>query len=319
VQRLLAGRDLALELRLAAKMTAAGTLAWWAASALGADKPIFAVLVPLVAMTGDPFSVVSVSIDRIAGIFAGVGIGIALVHSTLPGTIAVGLALAAGTTLGVLVHVGPRVNVQAAISALFMLGVAGSSHAGIARVWETAIGAAITIPVAAFVWPPDPVRELRHRLARQRQALAVDFAAVADDLATGSGAAARSLDDVREHSIDAIRDLFEIEPAKRALRLSPLRRGDAEELRDLERRIELAARLYRHARALARDVADSSLQSTALATATRHLADAADRALQGEDASEPLARAEAVLAAETEPVISMQLRQLLADLRARLR
>jgi hypothetical protein len=124
---------------------------------------------------------------------------------------------------------------------------------------------------------------------------------------------------VREHSIDAIRDLFEIEPAKRALRLSPLRRGDAEELRDLERRIELAARLYRHARALARDVADSSLQSTALATATRHLADAADRALQGEDASEPLARAEAVLAAETEPVISMQLRQLLADLRARLR
>jgi uncharacterized membrane protein YgaE (UPF0421/DUF939 family) len=200
-----------------------------------------------------------------------------------------------------------------------MLGVAGSSHAGIARVWETAIGAAITIPVAALVWPPDPVRELRHRLARQRQALAVDFAAVADDLATGSGAAARSLDDVREHSIDAIRDLFEIEPAKRALRLSPLRRGDAEELRDLERRIELAARLYRHARALARDVADSSLQSTALATATRHLADAADRALQGEDASEPLARAEAVLAAETEPVISMQLRQLLADLRARLR
>src|SRR5256885_2236809 len=84
--RLLAGRDVVGELRLAAKMTLAGTLAWWASSALGAHRPIFAVLVPLVAMTGDPFSAVSVSVDRIVGIFAGVGIGIALVHSSLPGT-----------------------------------------------------------------------------------------------------------------------------------------------------------------------------------------------------------------------------------------
>ena len=31
-------------------------------------------------MTGDPFAAVSVSIGRIVGVFAGVGIGIAFVH-----------------------------------------------------------------------------------------------------------------------------------------------------------------------------------------------------------------------------------------------
>ncbi len=149
--KLLEGRDVAVELRLAAKMTVAGTFAWWICVSVGATNPIFAVLVPLVAMTGDPFSAVSVSIDRILGIFAGVGIGIVLVHTNLAGTLDVAIAIAVGTAGGIVLRVGQRVNVQAAISALFMIGVAGSSHAGVARVWETAIGAAVSIVVAALL------------------------------------------------------------------------------------------------------------------------------------------------------------------------
>src|SRR5258708_31819631 len=80
VRRLLAGRDLVAELRLAIKMAIGGTGAWWIASELGAKRPIFAALVPLVAMSGDPFAAVSVSIARILGVFAGVGIGLALAH-----------------------------------------------------------------------------------------------------------------------------------------------------------------------------------------------------------------------------------------------
>lgn len=316
--RLVRGRDVRSELRLAAKMTLAGTLAWWIASELGAHRPIFAVLVPLVAMTGDPFAALSVSVDRIAGIFAGVGVGIALVHASLPGTVAVGIALAVGTAAGVLLRIGARLNVQAAISALFMLGVAGSSHAGIARVWETAIGAGVTLPVAALLWPPDPARELARRLERLRQALAASLAEIADDLATGSGAAARALEQLRESSLDAIRDYFEIEPAKRSLRLSPLRRRDAPAVLDLERRLELSARMYRHARALARDVTDTRVRSPELAAATRDLADAADRALAGGDPGEPLARADGALARAGEPVVGLQLAQLAADLRVRL-
>ena len=71
VRRLLAGRDLVAELRLAIKMTIGGTGAWWIASEFGTKRPLFAALVPLVAMNGDPFAAVSVSIARILGVFAG--------------------------------------------------------------------------------------------------------------------------------------------------------------------------------------------------------------------------------------------------------
>lgn len=317
-RRLLRGRDLVQELRLAAKMTIAGTAAWAASTALGAQRPIFAVLVPLVGMSGDPFSAVSVSLDRILGIFAGVGLGIALVHASLDGTLAVGLAIAAGSLIGIVLRVGQRPNVQATISALFMLGVAGSEKAGVARVWETAIGAAITILVSILIWPPDPARELRHRLAALRQDLATDFAAVAEDLATGNGAALAHLDAVREHSLDAVREYFDVETAKRALRWNPLRRRDEPELLDLERRTALAARLYRHARALTRDVADLRVVSPPLAAATRDIADASDRALAGESAGDALARAEAALDGRQNAVLELQLRQVVTDLRARL-
>lgn len=317
LRRRIAGRDLVQELRLALKMTLAGTLAWWASSALGAHRPIFAVLVPLVSMTGDPFSALSVSVARILGIFAGVGIGIAIVHLSFPGTLAVGLALAFGTLIGIALRIGLRPNVQAAISALFMIGVAGSSQAGIARVWETAIGAVSSVLVAALLWPPDPARELRHRLERLRQGLAADLADLANSLATGSGVSDAQLDHVRAHSRDAVRDVFELEPARRALRLSPLRRDDRPVVLDLEERINLAARLYRHARSIARDVSDLAVQSETLAAAARHLADAADRALSGDDARAPLERAATALAAPVAgdaAFVAAQLRQLWVDL-----
>jgi len=323
VNRLLAGRDLVQELRLAGKMTLAGTLAWWVSSELGAHRPIFATLVPLVAMTGDPFSAVSVSVDRIVGVFAGVGIGIALVHLSLSPTLVIGIGLLLGTTVGMILRVGSRANVQPAVSILFMLGVAGSSQVGVARVWETSVGAAITVVVSALLWPPDPVRELRHRLERLRQELAADLVAVAQDLATGDGAAGKQLAVLREHSLDAVRDVFELDNARRALRWSPLRRRDVPKVEELIRRISLAARLYRHARAVARDVADANgLVAPRLAAATRDIADAADRALAGADPSEPLERADGLVVEPMEgeeAIVASQLRQLLADLRTRAR
>jgi uncharacterized membrane protein YgaE (UPF0421/DUF939 family) len=307
------GRDVADELRLAAKITLAGTLAWWVSSVLGAERPVFAVLVPLVGMSGDPFGALSVSVDRILGIFAGVGLGIGLVHAGGHQTLLVGTALAAGGALGIVLRVGQRLNLQPAVSAIFMLGVAGSTGAGVARVWESAIGAAFTIPVSALLWPPDPLRELETRIERLRQELAADLATVAEALATGG---ALDLEDVREHSRTAMRDVFELAPARRALRLSPLRRGDLAQLPDAERRVELAARVYRHARAVARDVRDAGIREPSLAAATRDLADATDRSLTHRDPGEALVRAEWQLATPVEgeaAIIAAQLRQLLAD------
>jgi uncharacterized membrane protein YccC len=65
------------ELRLGLKIVVAGTLAWWLCTLLGASRPLFAVLVPLVAMDGDAFSAVSVSLTRTIGVFLGVFLGLA--------------------------------------------------------------------------------------------------------------------------------------------------------------------------------------------------------------------------------------------------
>jgi uncharacterized membrane protein YgaE (UPF0421/DUF939 family) len=320
LRRLLAGRDLIAEVRLAIKMVIGGTGAWWIASELGAQRPIFAALVPLVAMSGDPFAAVSVSFGRILGVFAGVGIGVAVTHVDVSSTSRVALALVIATLVGIVLRVGERPNLEVPIAALFLIGFASAnvSHLGVQRIWETAVGAVVAILVSTVLWPPDPIRELERRLDRMRQQLASDFAVVADDLATGSGATATQLDDLREHSLDAVRDVFGLAPARRALRWSPLRRKDIVRLDELAERINLGARAARHVRSIGRDVADVHVHNRELAAATRHLADALDRGLLGQDRAEALDRAARELAAAggegDQMIVAAQLRQLLADL-----
>jgi uncharacterized membrane protein YgaE (UPF0421/DUF939 family) len=322
-RRALLERDLVVEARLALKMTLGGTVAWWLAVELGARRPIFAALVPLVAMTGDPFAAVSVSAGRIVGVFAGVGIGIAFVHVHGGLTLRVALVLLVGTIGSVILKVGGRPNLEVPIAALFLIGFASAqtSQVGVQRIWETAIGAAVTILVASLLWPPDPVRELTRQLDRLRGEVVDDLTAIADDLATGRRQMPERLEDVRARSLDAIRDVFELDAASRALRWNPLRRRDAGTVAELRARINLAARVYRHTRSIARDVADLGVRSLTLAAATRDLADATDRALTRRDAPEPLDRAAAALAQPAtgdDLVVATQLRQLLADLRSAL-
>jgi uncharacterized membrane protein YgaE (UPF0421/DUF939 family) len=322
LRRVLLERDLAAEARLALKMTLGSTVAWWLAVELGAKRPIFAALVPLVGMTGDPFAAVSVSFARTLGVFAGVGVGIAFVHVSTASTVRVALVLLVGTIGSVLLRVGGRPNLEVPIAGLFLIGFASAntSEAGVQRIWETAIGAAVAVLVSAFFWPPDPARALGRQLERLRGELVGDLTALADDLATGSGATADRLDEVRAHSLDAVRDVFELESAQRALRWSPLRRRDVPTVAELAARINLAARVYRHTRAIARDVADTRLRDPALAAATRDLADATDRALTRRDPAAPLARAARTLgspAAGEAQIVAAQLRQLHADIEAR--
>jgi uncharacterized membrane protein YgaE (UPF0421/DUF939 family) len=324
-------RDLVAELKLAVKMTGASVLAWWLGTLAGEPRPIFAALIPFVAMSGDPFASVSISVERVLGVFVGVALGAALLRLDigLLGTVAA--AVAAGTLVGILLRVGSTPNVEPAVSALFLIafGAASTFHSGFARLWETAIGAVVAILVAVLVWPPDPVRELEHRLGRLRQELGADLAAVADDLANASGVLSRRLDDVRAHSIEAVRDYLDLDRARRALRWNPMRRKDLPAFALLEARIRLAGRLYRHARAVARDVVDTaSLRGSEsgkdLAALTREVAEVADVELRGEPARDAIARAEAGLQTARVPtedalVVRAQLRQMLDDLSQALR
>jgi uncharacterized membrane protein YgaE (UPF0421/DUF939 family) len=315
------GRDLGSESRVAIKMALASSLSWWLATAAGEQRPVFAALVGLIALSGDPFSALNVSIARVLGVFVGVAIGIAVLQLDVRLLFVVVIALVAGTLAGIPLRVGDRPNIQPAVSALFLvaLGRSGAFHAGVARLWETAIGAGVTLLVAVLLWPPHPVRELHQRLDRLRRELAGDLGLVAGDLAFGSHTVGARMEDIRAHSVGAVREVLALEEARRALRFNPLRRRDVSELAALEDRINLAARLYRHARAVARDVTDTAVESAELGAALRAVAEAADLALRGEDAHAAAAAADARLTA-IDPgsadvlIVRAQLRQMLDDL-----
>jgi uncharacterized membrane protein YgaE (UPF0421/DUF939 family) len=303
-------------------MTVAASLAWWLAGFAGTSRPIFAALVGVTSMSGDPFGSFGATLARTLGVVAGVGIGIGVLQLDLRLFWLVAIGALVGTLVGVALRVGERVNGQPAISLLLLVAVgrSGAFNIGFARVWETAIGAGVTLLVSMVLWPPDPANELRFRLDRLRRELAEDLAAVAEDLATGSRATAARMDDIRARSADAVRDVFALEQARRALRLNILRRRDAAELDRLGRAINLAAQLYSQSRSIARNVADGPMQNEKLAATTRAIGVAVDLALRGEDTSAEVAAAKAQLA-EVECaddvgalVVQTELRQLLADL-----
>jgi uncharacterized membrane protein YgaE (UPF0421/DUF939 family) len=249
------------ELQLVAKMVVAGTLAWWISTKLGADRPLFAVLVPLVAMSGDPFAAFNVSVARTIGVFAGVFLGLGIEQLDLPSTALVALLLALSLGAGLLLRSphGP-VNNQVAITAMFMLYLGASPRAttvGVDRIWETAIGAGCAVAVAALLWPPDPLAEASRRVARLRGWLDEDIERAAVLLVEPDAVAAEEqLDRVRERSLQAVRDVFELDRGERALRWNPLRRGDRAAFAQEDDRLNGAARQYRHLRTITRIVAD---------------------------------------------------------------
>ena len=249
------------DLQLVAKMIVAGTLAWWLASLLGAPRPLFAVLVPLVALDGDPFSALNISIARTFGVFAGVLLGLGLLELALPETVLVALLLAASLAVGLVLRVaGGPVNNQVAITAMFMLYVGAATKAetvGVARIWETALGAAVAFAVSALLWPPHPVAEARRRVVRLRGWLHEDMGRVAAQLAVPEGEQAEALLElVRDRSLRAVEDVLELARGERALRWNPRRRKDAAAFAVERVRVSSAARQYRHLRTLARTAAD---------------------------------------------------------------
>ncbi|MES1247160.1 MAG: FUSC family protein, partial [Actinomycetota bacterium] len=249
------------ELRLVARMFCAGVLSWWVATLFGADRPLFAVLVPLVAISGDPFSAVSVSAARAVGVFAGVFLGLALYSVHVPSTALVALLLALSLGAGLLLrtHGGP-VNNQVAITAMFMLYLGAAAKAetvGVQRIWETAIGAAVAVAVAAVAWPPDPLGEARRRVARLRAWVDEDVAAAARLVAAPDAEGAEAqLELVRERSLQAVRAVFDVERGEQALRWNPRHRADREAFAAERLAVGRAARQYRHLRTITRIVAD---------------------------------------------------------------
>ena len=169
---------------------------------------------------------------------------------------AIVLLLVAGLAVGLFLRTGPELNTQIAISALLVLVVTTNADSyAVERIWETGVGSVVSLAVAAFVLPPDPLRDSTRRLAATASALAGDLAGAPGTLAGGDPSARALLAHADEHARAAGRAVEDLPKAQRALRLSPLRRGSRVRLDVVDRRQRLALRLAIQVRRLARDLA----------------------------------------------------------------
>ena len=140
------------------RIVVASVVAWQVCVWLGAQQPpIFAVIVPLVALRDAPYSALNVSMVRLIGVVGGVLIGIAVLHVIRPSALAVGVVLAIALPFGMLLRVG-AFNVQVAVSALLVFANPDPDAYAATRLWETAVGAAVTVILAALLFPPNPYR-----------------------------------------------------------------------------------------------------------------------------------------------------------------
>ena len=159
------------ELPRAVRIAIAAALSWWVARLLGADRPVFAVIVPMVAIRDDTHAALSLSLGRMLGVIAGVVLGVAVVALAGVSTAAIVLLLLVGLAIGLFLRTGPELNTQIAISALLVVIVTrNADDYAVERIWETGVGSVVTLVVAAFVLPPDPLAECARRLAASRDA-----------------------------------------------------------------------------------------------------------------------------------------------------
>jgi Fusaric acid resistance protein-like len=227
----LRGRDL----RLLAKIGLAAVLAWWVSELLGADRPAFAAIVPLAALRADdPYGALGVSVFRIAGTVVGIVLGIValeidpsaplwLVAATIAVALAIGLVLRARTE---------PINPITAVTALVIIFIGKGRVDAYAwvRIWETFVGAGITMLIAVVVWPPDPISGLRDLLTDLRTDLSADLQDIGMVPGMPIHEADMLLDDRIRRSMDTGDVTRTVDRAYSGLRWNPRHRGRREEL-----------------------------------------------------------------------------------------
>jgi hypothetical protein len=174
------------------------------------------------------------------------------------------------------------------------------------RIWETGVGSVVSLAVAAFLLPPNPLVDAERRLSATAEALAADLAGARGTLTAGHPSGRALLEHAEEHARAAGRAVEDLPRAHRALRFSPLRRGTRPRLDVVDRRQRLALRLAVQVRRLARDLASFAHRddlSEQWDSAAQHMPPiieqvdrAAAKALAGEGCSHEVASARELLA-----------------------
>ena len=192
------------------------------------------------------------------GVIAGVLLGIGVVALAGVSTSASSCLLVVGLAIGLFLRTGPELNTQIAISALLLVVVTEDADTyAVERIWETAVGSVVSLVVAAFVLPPDPLRRERSAGWPRRRGRSRPISPTAQGTLTRGDPSrarpartrgrARARRRARRRGSAASAARAALEPA--AARLI------APQLEVVERRQRLALRLAIQMRRLARDLA----------------------------------------------------------------
>ncbi|MDF3048743.1 MAG: hypothetical protein K0R87_381 [Pseudonocardia sp.] len=215
-----------------ARILVAAAVSWELCVWLGATQPpVFAVVVPLVAMRDAPDSALNVSVARLVGVVAGLSIGIAVLSWLRPSAVSVVLVLALALGVGVVLRIGDTLNLQVAMSALLLFANADPAAYAVSRLWETAVGAAVTIVLSPLLLPTNPARAFVRALHGIADS-AAEIVVLAADLDEGEPELAHRLDADAHNLDDWARALGpHLAAARRAVRLHAVwRRRHAREL-----------------------------------------------------------------------------------------
>ena len=234
-------------------------VAWQICIWLGSrHPPVYAVIVPLVAMRDDPFSAFNVSFDRLLGVVAGLSLGLLVVHWLGPNALSVGIVLAVGLLGGMLLRVGASLNIQIAISALLAFANSNPDAYAVSRLWETAVGAAVTVLLAPLLRPPNA----RANVDAAVVGLGRDLAATLERgcaLIAAPQISVSELDTLRDESRlveDRARALTgQFTQAVRSVAGNPLRRRDRQPLAALADTVAVTIELARSSRQFADELA----------------------------------------------------------------
>lgn len=298
--------DAALAARLRAdrrqvvRIVIAGCVSWQICVLLGSGAPpVFAVIVPLVAMDEQPFSALNVSLGRLVGVVGGLVLGILLVRWLGPSVATIGLVLSVGLVAGMVLRVGGALNIQVAVSALLVFASAHPDTYATNRLWETAVGAGVTVLLAPLIMPVNPLTTFCQEFSEAVADLAVLLAEAAALVAAPRFESNRAQDLRRAcRAIEerASRLPGELEQAQRAVRFNPLHRRARTRLARLGPHATLIVQVAHQERVLMDELADLAAREDVRASwptraeplgfVLKALADAIGRKLDSSDASQ---------------------------------
>jgi hypothetical protein len=162
------------------KVALATVLAYVVADVImDAGPPVVAALTALLVVQANPYQAVKSGWQRIGSVVAGVLVAVLLLGVVGLTWWSLGITVLAGLVVAHVLHLGPH-SVEVPISAMLVLTVGSQTDAGVARVYETLIGAGIGVLVSlvaprTYVQPAgDAIGDLAAQISSLLREVAAD-------------------------------------------------------------------------------------------------------------------------------------------------